>query len=92
MKREYKNILSKLEIREMCIDEIFEIVKENVKDEDEVRIDSDFGISLKDACDPIIYDITSIGCKVEDREVAITLYCNEGRKSAIDWDIEDCDD
>ena len=47
---------------------------------------------MKDEYDPIIYHITSIGCKVEDDDVRITLYCNEDDPSAIDWDFEYCAD
>jgi hypothetical protein len=98
VERKYKNFFSKIsKIKSNIFDEIIEIVKENVKENSEERIcigydDEGNGIMMKDEYDPIIYHITSIGCKVEDDDVRITLYCNEDDPSAIDWDFEDCAD
>ncbi|MBO7189214.1 MAG: hypothetical protein J6V55_01355 [Alistipes sp.] len=98
MERKYKNFFSKIsKIKSNIFDEIIEIVKENVKENSEERICIGYdvegrGIMMKDEEDPIIYHITSIGCKVEDDDVRITLYCNEDYPSAIDWDFEDCGD
>ena len=98
MERQYKDFNSKIyEIKSNIFDEIIEIVKENVKENSEERIcigydDEGNVIMMKDEFDPIIYHITSIGCKVEGDDAKITLYCNEDDPSAIDWDIEDCAD
>ena len=98
MERQYKDFYSQInEIFFKIHDEIIEIVKENVKENDEERIcigyDGDGnGLMMKDEYDPIIYHITSIGCKVEGDDVEITLYCNEDDPSAINWDLEDCND
>lgn len=98
MKRKRKDFLSKIQkLQSNIFDEIIEIVKENVKENSEERIcigydDEGNGIMMKDEYDPIIYHITSIGCKVDGDDVKITLYCNEDDPSAIDWDLEDCAD
>ena len=98
MEREYKDFSSKLsEIHKICRDEIEEIFKEYIKENGEERIsigydDEGNGIMMKDTYDPIIYHITSIGGKMEDDDVVITLYCNEDGKRAIDWDLYECDD
>ena len=98
MERKHKNFFSKIyKIKSNIFDEIIEIVKENSEENSEERIcigydDEGNGIMMKDEYDPIIYHITSIGCKVEDDDVRITLYCNEDDPSAIDWDFEDCAD
>lgn len=97
-KRKQKDFSGKISaIRSKCLDEMIEIVKENLGENGEERIVRGYdcegnGIMMKDSDDPIIYHITSIGCKVEDGEVTITLYCNEDHRSAINWDIEDCED
>ena len=98
MERKRKDFLSKIQkLQSNIFDEIIEIVKENVKENSEERIcigydDEGNGIMMKDEYDPIIYHITSIGCKVDGDDVKITLYCNEDDPSAIDWDLEDCAD
>ena len=98
MERKRKDFLYKIQkLQSNIFDEIIEIVKENVKENSEERIcigydDEGNGIMMKDEYDPIIYHITSIGCKVDGDDVKITLYCNEDDPSAIDWDLEDCAD
>ena len=101
--REYINFNSKmLEIWESCKNEIEEIFKENVKENSELRIDLTnfaseyYGIRMTDPNDNCFEYITSIGCKVEDNNVNITLYFNEPeeeyRRDSFEWDLEDCDD
>ena len=71
MEREYKDLSSKLsEIHKMCNNEIEEIFKEHLKENDEVRIcmgydDEGNGFMMKDTYNPIIYHITSIGGKMD---------------------------
>ena len=101
--REYINFSSKmLEIWSDCYDEIEKIFKENVKENDEVRIDLTnfaseyYGIRMTDPNDNCFEYITSIGCKVEDNNVNITLYFNEPeeeyRRHSFEWELEECDD
>ena len=101
--REYINFRSKMrEIWSDCYDEIEKIFKENVKENDEVRIDLTnfaseyYGIRMADPYDNCFEYITSIGCKVEGDDVNITLYFNEDedyyQRPSFDCDLEDCDD
>ena len=46
---------------------------------------------MKDEYDPIIYHITSIGCKVEGDDVKITLYDGD-EDDAPTIDLKDCND
>lgn len=101
--REYIDFSGKMrKIWRDCYDEIEKIFKENVKENEEVRIDladlwgEDSHIRMADSYEDYFEFITSIGCKVEGDEVNITLYFNEDedyyRRSSFDSDLEDCDD
>ena len=101
--REYIDFSEKMcKIWRDCYDEIEKIFKENVKENDEVRINladlwgEDGHIRMADSYEDYFEFITSIGCKVEGDEVNITLYFNEDedyyQRSSFDSDLEDCDD
>jgi sugar-specific transcriptional regulator TrmB len=102
--REYINFSSKTrEIWKSCKNEIEKILKENVEENGEVRIDlADFWgeensyIRMADSYDDCFEYITSIGCKAEGDNVNITLYFNEDedyyQRSSFDLGLEDCDD
>jgi hypothetical protein len=86
-----------------CYNEIEQIFKENVKENDEVRIDladlweQEYAhIRMADPYEDYFEFITSIGCKVEGDDVNITLYFNEDedyyQRHSFDCDLEDCDD
>ena len=101
--REYIDFSSKmLKIWSNCYDEIEKIFKENVKENDEVRIDladlwgENSYIRMADPYEDYFEFITSIGCKVEGDDVNITLYFNEDedyyQRRSFDCDLEECDD
>ena len=103
--REYINFSKKTrEIWSDCYDEIEKIIKENVKENGEVRIDladlwegdENPHIRMADQYEDYFEFITSIGCKVEGDDVNITLYFNEDeeyyQRSSFDWELENCDD
>ena len=91
------------EIWRNCYNEIEQIFKENVKENDEVRInladlwEEEYAyIRMADSYEDYFEFITSIGCKVEGDDVNITLYFNEDedyyQRRSFDCDLEDCDD
>lgn len=91
------------EIWRNCYNEIEQIFKENVKENDEVRInladlwEEEYAhIRMADPYEDYFEFITSIGCKVEGDDVNITLYFNEDedyyRRSSFDWDLDSCED
>jgi hypothetical protein len=91
------------EIWRNCYNEIEQIFKENVKENDEVRInladlwEEEYAhIRMADPYEDYFEFITSIGCKVEGGDVNITLYFNEDedyyRRSSFDWDLDSCED
>ena len=91
------------EIWRNCYNEIEQIFKENVKENDEVRInladlwEEEYAhIRMADPYEDYFEFITSIGCKVEGDDVNITLYFNEDedyyQRRSFDCDLEDCDD
>ena len=95
--------VKELEIWRNCYNEIEQIFKENVKENDEVRIDladlweEEYAhIRMADPDEDYFEFITSIGCKVEGDDVNITLYFNEDedyyRRSSFDWDLDFCED
>ena len=98
MERDYRYFRLKYsELRRKCRDEIYEIVKENVGENGEERIDIGYddegnGIQMKVMCDPIINHITSIGCKREGGDVEVMLYCNEDYPSAMELELDECND
>jgi hypothetical protein len=96
MERKYVDFDQELrKVRKMIKSEIAEILKENIKDDGEVRIDladedeREYGIIKMAFPDDNSFEhIASIVCKVEGANVDITLYTDED----VDFELYEIDD
>ena len=88
------------DFRSKCMSEIEQLFKESVENGGEERICIDNGdgsaIRMADPYDDYFDYITSIGCKVEDNNVKVTIYLNEDedyyRRHSFDTELDSCED